>query len=457
MKELQNDKYWNHYFNSQSDPVANKAKFLTVRELSSSAVLLDFASATDNVARQPLARTLAEQWVTLALPSAQSVIVPYAGVPKSEQLLELVPLSEPRSEPPAEPSLEEIVALETPAFFNALATSPKAQSAVRAKMIDSLADCLERIAFPEMQEIPVQQLDAESESIQAIVQMLVQTQRALTDLNIVNDQIRLFVTTVYTNQFGSSFSYSYKNAISVTELLPEKVIGQLLESKNRIGLAYWPETFDPESTIRTEILSFEQRVEQWRERIAEIDEKFGLEQQRLRKLAEEERLAHSKRQERLENELIVVNHDINMVEARLEANRERAVECTALSAKAETQYQQELESQRKYGTPAAWGSIIGAVGGAACQLVAGTVLLILTRVGATLTQYRQAESEERRQSEKLKLLDNIKNAKLREHTIAALLTAQPVSPPTSDPTELGQPTARKKRPTKRTKGNAEAS
>ncbi len=49
-------------------------------------------------------------------------------------------------------------------------------------MIDSLADCLERIAFPEMQEIPVQQLDAESESIQAIVQMLVQTQRALTDL-----------------------------------------------------------------------------------------------------------------------------------------------------------------------------------------------------------------------------------------------------------------------------------
>ncbi len=113
LKELQNDKYWNHYFNSQSDPVANKAKFLTVRELSSSAVLLDFASATDNVARQPLARTLAEQWVTLALPSAQSVIVPYAGVPKSEQLLELVPLSEPRSEPPAEPSLEEIVALET--------------------------------------------------------------------------------------------------------------------------------------------------------------------------------------------------------------------------------------------------------------------------------------------------------------------------------------------------------
>ncbi len=145
-----------------------------------------------------------------------------------------------------------------------------------------------------------------------------------------------------------------------------------------------------------------------------------------------------------------------MVEARLEANRERAVECTALSAKARRNTnrswsRRESTVLRPPGDPS-----LALLVAPACQLVAGTVLLILTRVGATLTQYRQAESEERRQSEKLKLLDNIKNAKLREHTIAALLTAQPVSPNIRSK-RAWSANRPQKRPTKRTKGNAEAS
>lgn len=446
--KLQADKYWSPYFKKQLDPVTTRADFLTIRELSTTIALLNLAEATDNTPRRLLARTLAEQWVAQALRSVRYELVPYSEefqsptTPTPNTGLPLPP------ETVSEADIEAMLELEPAEFFNALVANPPARRIVRQKMVDSLAACLEVMDFPDFQEAPLRQLDAESESNQHIVQMLMNRRRAAEDLNRLNEEIDIFVTTVYTNTFGESSSYP----ISAEELMPKAVIGQLLEQRNGTWPMRWSqgssEAADPEAAMRTTILSFEQRVDQWREQITEIDEKFGLEQQRLRKLADEEQRVFVKRKEELENGLLTVRHDINMAESRLLVSTQRAAQLKTLLSEAEEQRRIELEMQRKYGTPAAWGSIIGAVGGAACQLVAGTVLLILTRVGTTLTQYRQAESEERRQSEKLKLLGDIKEPKLREHTIAAILTAQSVPPPTTDPAEIRQPAARKKRATK---------
>lgn len=430
---LTTDPLWKVYLNCVQSTENGPIALASIRRVNRMNNLAELVTLEKGPKRQALAEAIASEWVGQAIQNLEYIST--RATPAGPRSV-APPSPTGTTEAPVVPELtiEQLLQLSGQPFMEAILSSKKLQAEIQEQMAGPISKWLAEADFPKRGEPGPPKLDAESPMLQAYVSMKLNKNSTQEQYRKLLNELQDFVWDVVAREYyGNSYETSLSRSDGeLAEVIP-KLFGLAAETVRYRTLPYRSSAADsPDTVLRAAIASYEQRVDRWRQRIAELDEKFSAEQQ-TRQKAERERLeAQAKQQAEYVTQLANLKKGAISTKAKLNTQEIEAAKTDAELATAKELRQQVLDNRSKFSSPTALGSIIGAVGAAVCQLVAGTVLLMLTHVGKTLTQWRQTELEQDLQAERISLLDEITNIKLKEETIATYITGSPIKTPEAD-------------------------